>query len=242
MRKQANPIFIAVCLVIFVLALSQTVNAQQSPVVGTASTGVLQITIYSYNTNAQISYSPNTPSHSGYVWAWVDILIANTEADNINSNPQYAFLKDSQNNLYSGESIVNDPQTMKAMDLSCGNTIRGNLYFEIPATAKIVGFVWNDGNNNLAIPGSSSITSPTPAATSTTSTPTSASGSTASPTQTTNSASSPTPTTGSILSSSQNPTNSPTVPEFPQTTMLIAVVVMFLIVTSGLIAYRRHNS
>lgn len=35
---------------------------------------------------------------------------------------------------------------------------------------------------------------------------------------------------------------SPTVPEFPQTILLLVVAAMFLIVAAGLVAYRRHNS
>lgn len=59
-----------------------------------------------------------------------------------------------------------------------------------------------------------------------------------SPTQT----SAPTQTPTVTPYSSQNPTPSPTIPEFPQTIMLLMIAAMFLTVTLGLVAYRRHSS
>jgi hypothetical protein len=56
---------------------------------------------------------------------------------------------------------------------------------------------------------------------------------TSNPTPTPTSTPAPTPTT--------NPTPSPTNPEFPQTIMLLVVAAMSLIVTVGLIVYRRRN-
>ena len=238
MRKKTNFIFMVVCLAVFALTLNQAVNAQQSPIIGIAHNSGMQIQIYAYNTNSAISYSPYTPSHSGYIWAWVDISIANTEsADAINSNPQYATLKDSQNNVYTGESFVGDPQAIKSQDLSCGNSQRGNLYFEIPASANIVSFTWNDNSNNLVLSASSSTPSTVPTG-NPSSTPTLAPNT--SPTQT--------PATTASLNqnmtpySSQNPATSPIIPEFPQTIMLLVVTLMLLIIMSGLVAYRRRNS
>lgn len=239
MRKKINLILIAVCLVVFALTLSQTVYAQQSPLVGIARNPVVQVQIYAYNTNSAISYSPYNPSHSGYIWAWIDISISNTESsDAINSNPQYASLKDSQNNIYIGESVNSDPQGMKVQDLSCGNSQRGNIYFEIPANANIVSFTWNDFANNLVISASSSTPSTVPTG-NPNSTPTSSLAPGTSPTQTPTMTSSFNPTMTPY--SFQNPAPTATIPEFPQTIMLV-VTVMFLIVTLGLFAYRRRNS
>jgi hypothetical protein len=228
----------------FALALSQTVVAQQSPIVGSASIAVVRIDIYSYSTKSTITYSPYTPSHSGYIWAMIDISIANTETDNVNTNPQYASIKDSQNHVYTAETMVNDPQGIKAQDLACGNSQRGNMYFEIPASANIVSFTWNDNTNNLYISAGSSTASPTPPANPTpTPTPTSASStSPTTPTQTQSATASSNPTVTTPPNSPLNPTPSATIPEFPQTIMLLVVTVMFLIVSTGLISYRRHNS
>ena len=239
MRKKMNLIFIVTCLAVFALALSQTVNAQQSPIVGSASTSVVRIDIYSYSTKSTISYSPYTPSHSGYIWAWIDISFANTEADNVNTNPQYTSLKDSQNNVYTGQPMVSDPQVLVAQDLSCGNSARGNIYFEIPANANIVSFTWNDNSHVLVISAGSSTTSPTPGANST---PTPTSASSASPTQNQTATSTPTLTSTATPQTNQNSTPTPAIPEFPQTMMLLIVAAMLLVVTSGLVAYRRRNS
>jgi hypothetical protein len=238
MRKQKNLIFLAICLTMFALILTQTVNAQQSPLIGSAHNSGMQIQIYSYNTNSAIQYSPTTPSHSGYIWAWVDIALTNIESqDAISTSLQYASLKDSQNNVYTGGVIVSDPQGIRLMDLTCGNSQRGNLYFEIPASANIVSFTWNDNVNNLVI-GASSTTPSTAPTGNPSATPTLAPGT--SPTQTPASTGTHNPTMTPY--SSQNPTPSATIPEFPQTIMLLIVTVMLLIVSTGLVAYRRRNS
>ena len=88
---------------------------------------------------------------------------------------------------------------------------------------------------------------PTPTATPTptptlapTAAPTQAPTETASPTSL--ATSTPTQAPTATPYSSQNPTPSPTIPEFPQTIMLLVVAAMLLIVTVGLVAYRRRNS
>jgi hypothetical protein len=94
---------------------------------------------------------------------------------------------------------------------------------------------------------------PTPTATPT---PTPTLAPTTAPTQSPTATASPSPsasTTPTITStptqaptatpySSQNPAPSPSIPEFPQTIMLLTVAMMSLIVTVGLVAYRRRNS
>ena len=231
-------IFIAACLAVLALTVSQTVNAQQSPIVGSASTSVVRIDIFSYTTKSTISYPPYTPSHSGYIWAWIDISIANTETDNVNTNPQFASIKDSQNRVYTGVTTVFGPQVMIAQDLSCGNSARGTIYFEIPANADIVSFIWNDNNVNLVISAGSSTTSPTPGGNST---PTPTSASSASPTETQTSTSTPITSSTTTPHANQNSTPTPAIPEFPQTIMLLSVGIMFL-VTLGLIASRRRTA
>ena len=55
-------------------------------------------------------------------------------------------------------------------------------------------------------------------------------------------ASTPTQAPPATPYSSHNPTPSPTIPEFPQTIMLSVVAAMLLIITVGLVAFRRRNS
>ena len=50
------------------------------------------------------------------------------------------------------------------------------------------------------------------------------------------------PQTSTPTSTNTNPAPSPSIPEFPQTIMLLTVAAMALIVTMGLVAYRKRNS
>ncbi len=73
-------------------------------------------------------------------------------------------------------------------------------------------------------------------------TPTPTATPTPSPTPTASPSLSPAPTATPTLTTTATPTQSSTIPEFPQTIMLFMLAAMFLTVTLGLVAYRRHSS
>lgn len=73
-------------------------------------------------------------------------------------------------------------------------------------------------------------------------TPTPTATPTPSPTPTSSPSPSPSPTATPTPTPTATPTQSPTIPEFPQTIMLLMLAAMFLTVTLGLVAYRRHSS
>ena len=73
-------------------------------------------------------------------------------------------------------------------------------------------------------------------------TPTPTATPTPSPTPTSSPSPSPAPTATPTLTTTATPTQSSTIPEFPQTIMLLMLATMFLTVTLGLVAYRRHSS
>jgi hypothetical protein len=80
--------------------------------------------MYSFNTNTTIPYYPYTPSHSGYIWAWVDISFKNigSTGSTVDTNALFASIKDNQNYAYTGEPVANDPQDIKLQYLTSGNT------------------------------------------------------------------------------------------------------------------------
>jgi hypothetical protein len=145
-------LFAFVTLLTLCVLVIPLVSAQQSPVIGNNSDSRVQITIYSFSTNQTIPYYPYTPSHSGYVWAWIDISVKNVGPDAVSTNSLYSSLKDSQDYVYVGSVVPDDPQWMKLQDLSSGSSQRGNFYFEIPANANILSFNWDDYSSNLNIP------------------------------------------------------------------------------------------
>jgi beta-lactamase regulating signal transducer with metallopeptidase domain len=88
---------------------------------------------------------------------------------------------------------------------------------------------------------------PTPTVTPTpTTAPTQAPTATAPPNQSTSTSSpatsTPTQAPTATPYSSKNPTPSPSIPEFPQTIVLLLIAAMFLIITVGLVAYRRARA
>lgn len=152
MQNIKKTLFALATLLTLCIVVIPLVTAQQSPIVGTNSDSRVQITIYSFSTNQTIPYYPYTPSHSGYVWAWIDISIKNVGPDTVSTNSLSSSVKDSQDHVYTGSVVPDDPQWMKLQDLSSGSSQRGNFYFEIPANANIASFNWNDYASNLSIP------------------------------------------------------------------------------------------
>jgi len=86
-----------------------------------------------------------------------------------------------------------------------------------------------------------STSTPTPTATlAPTAAPTQAPTATASPTSL--ATSTPTQAPTATPYSSQNPAPSPTIPEFPQTIMMLTVAAMSIVIALGLVTYCRRNS
>ena len=79
------------------------------------------------------------------------VSITNIGFNDVSTNSLYAHLKDKQNYLYESE-IALSPIRLQLVDLPANQTIRGELYFEIPAGAEIVSFLWSDWNSNILIP------------------------------------------------------------------------------------------
>jgi hypothetical protein len=128
------------------------VNAQHELIIGTKSDGRIEITIYSLNTSVSISYSPYTSDLMGYIWAWIDFSITNLGGSTMSANPLNCMLKDQQNFIYD-ISNVSSPKQMQSQELSAEATIRGELYFEIPFSAVITHFVYEDDDSYITING-----------------------------------------------------------------------------------------
>lgn len=144
---------IAISAILCIATSVSIVNAQQSPIIGTFSDNLAQIQIYSVTTSTNIAYYPYSTEYNGYVWVILDISIKNVASTGtISTNSLYGYLKDNQGLIYRGRSLANDPQDLKLITLNPGDSQRGNLYFEIPATSNIVGFYWDDYRSNIAFP------------------------------------------------------------------------------------------
>jgi len=120
--------------------------------------GRIALCIHSFETAPTIDYYPYKPDTSGYIWAWVDLSLENVGTKEISTNSLYAYLKDNQNYMYRGRSVANAPKNFKLLDLPPGETLRGEIYFEVPQDAIIVAFVWYDYKSYIVIPEFSSIT------------------------------------------------------------------------------------
>ena len=57
--------------------------------------------------------------------------------EGVNTNSLYAYLKDNQNYMYEREAVMS-PKAWRFLDLPPGETLRGEIYFEIPPDATIV--------------------------------------------------------------------------------------------------------
>jgi competence protein ComEC len=126
--------------------------------------------------------------------------------------PTYAVISAGINNQYGHP-------TQQTLDILTSNNI-------------ITYGTYSNGTIIFSLNSASQTPTPTPTPTATPSpTPSPTIAPTATPTQ----APTTTPT------SSQKPAPSPTIPEFPQTIILLAAAAIFLIVTAGFVAYRRRN-
>ena len=122
-----------------------------SSIVGVNSDSRLQIEIHSFGNATSIAYYPYTPDTAGYIWMWIDVSLTNVGFEEVSTNSLYAYLKDSLNYLYEREH-VSSPLFLQLLDLPVNQTIRGELYFEIPSDAEIVSFLWSDYDSNIQIP------------------------------------------------------------------------------------------
>ncbi|MHA1722477.1 MAG: DUF4352 domain-containing protein [Candidatus Baldrarchaeia archaeon] len=159
MKKIAFGI-IVVILLTEILALGftiQPISATDIPLEKWFSDGRIAICIHSFQTASRIDYYPYEPDTPGYIWAWVDLSIKNVGSDEISTNSLYAYLKDSQDYMYEGRPVANDPKHLKLMDLPPRETLRGIIYFEIPPNATIVAFIWYDYESYIVIPEFTSV-------------------------------------------------------------------------------------
>jgi len=122
-----------------------------SSIIGLNSDGRIRIEVHSFGNSFSIAYNPYDPEIAGFIWAWVDISITNIGLQDVSTNNLYGYLKDSENHLYES-SYTASPFKLQLVDLPPNDTIRGEIYFEIPEDAEIVSFLWSDWNSNITIP------------------------------------------------------------------------------------------
>ena len=205
MNKKLLSLIFFVILIGALATYSKPIQALEisSSIVGVNSDSRLQIEVHSFGNVSSVAYYPYTPDNAGYIWAWVDVSLTNIGFEEVSTNSLYAYLKDSLNYLY-GTEYTSSPLYLQLLDLPVNQTIRGELYFEIPSDAEIASFLWSDYNSNIQIPQPPTPTpTPTPTATPT-----------------------PTPTPTPTATPTPTPTiePSPTIPEFPTTIALISII------------------
>ncbi len=128
----------------------QLTNAKLPEVEELTADDRIEIWFHSLNTAQSLPFYPHTPETVGYIFAWVDISLKNVGQQDISTNSLYAYLKDSNNYLY--EAIyVDSPKEFPLLKLPSGETLRGELYFEVPSGAIIEKFVWDDHSSHVSV-------------------------------------------------------------------------------------------
>jgi len=113
------------------------------------SDGRIELCVHSFDTSPSIDYYPYTPA-SGCIFAWVDLSIKNVDTEEVGINQLYAYLKDTDNYVYARFSTLS-PKRLALVDLPPEETIRGEIYFEVPTEAVIAEFLWNDFKSNISV-------------------------------------------------------------------------------------------
>lgn len=96
---------------------------------------------------ARAAYEPETV---GYVFAWVDLSLKNVGTEEVSTNTLYAYLKDTENYFYKREGVLS-PKAFRLIDLPPGETIRGEIYWEVPSEAIIDEFIWHNHRSYISI-------------------------------------------------------------------------------------------
>lgn len=155
MSKIGLACFIILCLAFSVFSVGsvyfvQTVEAAETANIGEwTSDGRIAIFIHSFDTASSVPYYPYSPA-SGNVYVWVDVSLKNVGTGTISTNTLYAYVADIDHYYYRGE-VVSSPRHLALIDLPPQETIRGEIYFEVPADSVIEKFVWQDNYSNLRI-------------------------------------------------------------------------------------------
>jgi len=128
----------------------QPVEAELPGVGEWTSDGRIELCVHSFDSAPSIHYYPYEPEIAGYIFAWVDLSLKNVGIEKVSTNLLYAYLKDTENYLYEGV-IVLSPKEWQLIDLPPGETLRGEIYFEVPAEAIIDEFLWIDYQSYIGI-------------------------------------------------------------------------------------------
>jgi len=107
------------------------------------SDGRIELCVHLFDTSPSLEFYPHEPEIIGYIFAWVDLSIKSVGSKEVHINWNYGYLKDTNNYLYNGRH-ADSPIELPLLDLPPGETIRGEVYFEVPSGATIKEFVWSD--------------------------------------------------------------------------------------------------
>jgi len=128
----------------------QPVSAEPAGIGEWVSDSRISLCVHSFSSAQSISYYPYTPDTAEYVFAWVDVSLKNVGGEEVSTNSLYAFLRDADDYIYE-RIIVPSPKQWQLIDLPPGETVRGEIYFEVPAQAVITKFQWIDYQSFISI-------------------------------------------------------------------------------------------
>jgi hypothetical protein len=143
-------------LFVGVLTLAFKIQPAKAEPVGIGewtSDGRIELCVHLFDTSPSLEFYPHEPEIIGYIFAWVDLSIKNVGSEDVYISGGYVYLKDANNYLYE-HRYADTPLALRSLHLPPGETIRGELYFEVPSGATIKEFVWSDYASyiNVAIP------------------------------------------------------------------------------------------
>jgi hypothetical protein len=127
-----------------------TLNVQPTKAIDQSITGIgewisdgrVEICVHAFSSSPTLSFYPYEPDNTGFVFAWVDVSLKNVGTEDVSTNKLYTHLKDTSNYMY-GNVYTSSPKEWDLVDLPPGETLRGEIYFEVPAEAVVDRFVWS---------------------------------------------------------------------------------------------------
>ena len=136
---------------VFVLSFqTESVKAEPTTIGEWTTDGRIELCVHSFDTAPSIDYYPYEPETVGYVFAWVDLSLKNVGIEEVSTNTLYAYLKDTENYFYEREGVLS-PKAFRLIDLPPGETIRGEIYWEVPSEAIIDEFIWHNHQSYISI-------------------------------------------------------------------------------------------
>jgi len=146
----ASLFMLVVLMTVLVAQNVQPVSAEPAGIGEWVSDSRISLCVHSFGSAQSISYYPYNPDTAGYVFAWVDVSLKNVGGEEVTTNPLYAFLRDADNYMYEGGNVLS-PKQLQLIDLPPGETVRGEIYFEVPAQAVITKFQWIDHHSFISV-------------------------------------------------------------------------------------------